>query len=851
MTSLKFALRQLFKHPGFTAVAVLVLALGIGANSAIFSLIHAFLFRPIVAHQPDRLVGVYSHDRERDHSWRPFSIPNFRDLQDQDGVFDGVFAMVPTHAGFTDGDTTRRVFSLRTSANYFEVMGARPVLGRGFLPDEDVRPAPVVVVSHQWWQRRGASPSIVGESLRINGRDHTIVGVAPKGFSGTTPMFTPEFYFPLGTALLDGGGADNPLLKRDQHGYILVGRLRNGLTIEEANTRLEVVSERLAAAYPEVNEKQLLTVARLPRMAISTNPVNDRAMLKRLAVLLAGLAAAVLFIACLNLANMLLARGVARRKEIAVRLAIGASRIRIVRQLWLEALLLAVLGGAGGLLLAELLTTGMARSIGRLTAIPLIPTAATEPPTLLATFGVCVLTTLLFALGPAVRLVRADVNNDLKLHPGEDAQRGRRGLPGVRNVLVVGQVALSLALLVTAGLFGRSAFNAMQFNPGFNLDRGVFAELDPGLIGYDETRTRQIYAELLERLRQQPGVEAVSLAATIPLGEMTLGEGVQVGGAPFPAPVEAATTAEGMSIGAGLNVIGPDYFRTMGIPVQQGREFVDAEMQPGAGSRVAVINTTLAKQLWPDGEAIGRRIQIGSGGGTPVGGTIVAGGEERPAALQLEVVGVVPPQSYDLEESAPGPMLFLPHGQRYFAGMMVHVRARPGAGLEPLMATTREIIRNLDPLVPVLKMQTLEHHMDTNIQTWVRRMGALLFGALGGTALLLAMLGVYGVKAYAVSRRTREIGIRIAMGSSTGGVLKLFLRDGMKLTGTGLVIGLVLAIGVSMALAKGRFLYGVSGVDPLVIALASTSLALASLAACWIPARRVARIDPMKALRTE
>jgi predicted permease len=425
----------------------------------------------------------------------------------------------------------------------------------------------------------------------------------------------------------------------------------------------------------------------------------------------------------------------------------------------------------------------------------------------------------------------------LKAHPGEDSRGAGRGFFFVRNGLVVGQVALSLALLVAAGLIGRSAYNAMHFDPGFNLDAGILAELDAGLVGYSEEQTRQRYAELVGRIEQLPGVESVSLAATIPLGEIRLGEGVQLAGVPFPAPPNATSPAEGQSIGAGLNVVGADYFKTLGIPLMRGREFTKSEMQTGPGSRVAVINSVLARQLWPEGDAVGRQLQIG------------AGGEQQPTTTVLEIVGVVPPQKYELFEGDASPMLYLPYGQRFFGAMMLHVRAQPTARLDALLNETKATIQQLDARLPVLKAQTLQFHMGTNVQTWVMRAGAYLFGALGMTALLLAMLGVYGVKAYAVARRTREIGIRMALGSSTQNVLTLFLRDGVKLTVIGLLIGGVLAVGV--ATGMGSMLYEVNRFDPFVLIAAATCLALASLAACWIPARRAARIDPMKALRTE
>lgn len=852
MNQLKYAFRQLRMNRGFTAIAIMVLALGIGANSAIYSLINTFLFKPIVAKQPERLVGIYSHDTERPGSWRPFSIPNFRDLQKQNDVFEDIFAMIPSQPGVTEGESTRRVFAITASANYFDVFGVRPFLGRAFLPEEGTEPSASVVVSHRWWRNHGSDPNIVNQTIRINGRVHTIVGVAAPGFSGTTPMFAPELFFPLGHTLLGITDGSNPLLQREENNYLLVGRLKEGVDLAAADAHLQVTSAQLAAAYPDANKNQLISVARLPRMAISTNPVDDRAMLRRMGMLIVGLATAVLFIACLNLANMLLSRGIARRREIAVRIAVGASRGQLIRQLLLEAFLLALGGGVVALLLSNALTGQLSRSLQKITSMPIFIDGALAWPVLLMTFGACVLASLFFALGPAIRLTRNDVNHDLKVNAGENSHATGRGFSLVRNTLVVGQVALSLALLVAAGLFGRSAFNAMHFNPGFDLDHGLLAEIDAGLIGYDDQKARQRYDEILDRVNHLPGVESASLAATVPLGEMSLGEGAQLAGAPFPSPPDAKTMADGMTIGATMNAIGPRYFQTLGLPLLSGREFAPSEMTTNAPPQVAIINTLLAQRIWPDikpNEAVGRRIQIGAGGGGPGGAGVVLDGKRTPQAKVLEIVGVAAPQKNNLFERELQPMLYLPLGERFFSALMLHVRAHSTASLSPLLKDVRTTIHTIDPNLPVLKTQTLESHVELNVQTWMMRAGAFLFGSLGGTALLLAVLGVYGVKAYSVARCTREIGIRMALGSTTRGVLLLFLREGLKLSLMGLALGGALAAVVAMAM--GRMLYEVSPFDPLVMTIAPLSLLLASLTATWIPARRAARVNPMTALRSE
>jgi predicted permease len=844
---LRYGVRMMIKNPGFTAVAVLTLAFGIGANTAIFSLIDVLLLKPISGREPERLVGVYSRDTTRVDHYRVFSYPNYADLRVQREVFDDVLANTLTSVGVTEGDTTRRRIVLKISSNYFSVFGVQLAQGRPFTAQEETQPAPVVIVSHGWWRQHGASPDIIGQSIRVNGRPLTVVGVAPRGFTGQGAFLPTDLFLPLSFDQLGAGSAGNLLQDRKRRDMLLVGRLKQGLTLEEANARLQMVSAQLADAYPDANRDQLVTVSQLPRMAVSGAPRNDRVQLATMGALTLSMSGFVLLIACLNLANLQMARGATRRKEFAVRLALGARGRRLVRQLLTEGLLLASLGGVAGIVLAALATDWLITSMFRLLPFSFDFDPWPDVRVLGATLGFSMLATLFFALGPALKSVRLDVNTELKEGGGETVPSPRRKLLATRNLLVIGQVALSLCLLVAAGLTGRSALHAIRIDPGFDLDGGFFLQVDGGVAGYNETEVRQLHQRLMERVGSLPGVEAASMALTPPFGELVWGQRIQPGGAPFPPPPDAATPASGKAIPANYNVIGPDYFRTLGVTLQQGREFRSTEFASADAPRVAVINSMLAEKLWPGEAPLGRTIQLAGGSAADNPGT---GGyaplEARPNQT-FEVVGVVPPFKVELLRRGDHPMVFVPYGQHYSAKMNLHVRAAQGANVSALIREVREEARRLDPALLMLEAKSLRFHLETSIAARFLRMGAMSFATFGGVGLLLSLIGVYGVGSYMVARRTREIGVRMALGADRRAVLRLFLREGVILTSVGLVLGLALAALVARMM-RG-ILFDVSPFDPLVFGMASALLAGAELIACWLPARRATRVDPMEALR--
>ena len=538
MRDARLGARMFRKNVGFTCAAVAVLALGIGANAAIFSLVNAFLFKPLVMQAPSALVGVYSRDT-RKSEYRAFSYADYTELRGdaQRGTDGAVFSSLMAHnlamVGLADGGgDTRRVFADMVSSNYFATFGVGLSQGRSFTAEEE-RPGagvPVAIVSYSYWKKNGADAQALGKTLQINGRIYTVVGVTPRGFTGTTAMISPELYLPLGvyeSVVNDFDGRGRALSARDNHALLLVGRLRPRMTQKTADAALETEAAQLASAYPAEDKDQTFIVRPLSRMEISTDPGNDSELVLPTTLLLA-VAGIVLLIASLNVANMMLARGTTRRREVAIRLALGGSRGDILRQLMVEGLLLALAGGAAGLLLAFWSTGALVRSLAHLMPLDIVYSAGPDVRVLAATIGFCVLSTILFGLGPAWNLSRRSLVGDIKVGDHSDFQTGRlRGIFSRRNLLVMGQIALSLVLLSAAGLFVRSAVHAARLEPGFRVNDEIVAEVDASLAGYNEARGREVYRAIEERLRATPGVESVSLAATVPFGMLSLGKKVQ------------------------------------------------------------------------------------------------------------------------------------------------------------------------------------------------------------------------------------------------------------------------------------------------------------------------------------
>ena len=841
----RYGVRVLLSKPGFTAAAVLVLALGIGANSAVFSLINAFLLKPLQVEKPEELAGLYSRDTKHPDIYRAFSYPNYVDIRDNHQVFISLAALNMAMVGIQEGDATRRSFAGVVSSNYFSMLGVTLLKGRPFLAEEEKPGGELtVIVTYPFWKKKGADPALVGKQVRINGRLFTVAGITPQGFTGTMALVSPEVFVPLGSysvVMNDFEGHVKPLAARDNNSLIVVGRLKPGVTLQAADAMLAVIASQMEKAYPAENKDQTLVARRPSRLSLSTNPTVDVG-LQMPAIMLLSLASVVLLIASLNLANMMMAKGAARRKEIAIRLAIGGGRRRIVGQLVTEGMILAILGGCAGLFIASWSTTLLIGSLAGLAPVQIIFDSAPDARVLAVTLMFCVLSTLVFSLFPAWKLSKPDVWVDLKENTGEDTAGRSRRLFSRGNMLVMAQLSLSLMMLTAAGLFVHSAVRASGIQPGFALDNQVLAEVDASLINIDQAQGSQLYATLKDRLRQVPGVRSVAIAATVPFGMVHLGKNIK--------PADATTSKERPALDARYNIVSEDYFQTLDIPLLRGRSFAASESTAGSKSNVAIIDKLAAEKLWPGGDAVGKHIRIDSGA---LGGHAEASGsgEVPKQAPDLEVVGVVANIRENILGGKAEPHLYLPFGQEYQADVQLHLKVAAG-GAEAqsrMLETIRREIRATDERLPLLSLKTMRGHLESGIDIWVVRTGAHVLEIFGSVALFLAVIGLYAVNAYTVARRTREIGIRMALGADASSTLAMILREGIKVTAVGAVVGLVLSIGLGQLLAG--FLYDIRGFDPVVLGAAPVVLALVALVACYLPARRAARVDPMIALRYE
>jgi len=859
ISDLRYALRMLLKSPGFSSIAILTLALGIGVNAAIFSLVHALLFQVPAYARPKQIAQIFSQNAKDPKLFRGFSYPTYRDIREQNTVFADVLAHNLAMIGMGEKADSRRAFADLVSANYFSVLGVSPVAGRAFLPAEETPGSGkhVAIVSYSYWQKHGGDPGLLGSSIQINGRPYTIVGILPQGFTGTMHIFSPEVWLPLGVydQVANNFQSENhfSLGERGGQQLLLLGRLKAGFTAATARPALQGLAANLEKAFPIEQKDQTFIATPLSRFGTSTSPDHDGPV-RMLGTLLLSMAAVVLLVACLNLANMLLARGTARRKEFALRLALGAHRRRVVRQLLTESLVLALLGGALGLLLALWSSDLLVASLGAMLPVDLVWLGGPNPAVLAATFGFCVFGTLGFGLGPALKLSKAGVMTDLKEHAAEDpVSRHWKFLP--RNPLVVAQIAFSLALLTAAALFVRGALKAASADTGLKTDRTFLLELDSALSGYDQTRGRDLYRVLQERLAALPDVEHASISATIPFGMVSLDKRVRRDG-PEPAPgAPPATAAEGLDFSATWNSVSADYFATVGLPLLRGRAFTAAEARLGGGPAVAIIDTVLAKKLWPDGNALGQRIQFASSAAERAKERAAATGNDESGAIKpgesIEIAGIVPATRHGLFESDPSGAIYLPFARGFQSNIFFVIKFNSMSQSNEVATADllRRTVRGVDPALVVLSLKTFNQHLESNVQLWLVRAGAALFSIFGGLALGLSVVGVYGVKAYAVARRTREIGIRMALGARPGAVQWMFLREGFVMLGAGLAIGILLAVGIGKVVSG--LLYEVGALDPVAFTIAPLLLAVAALLATWFPARRAARVDPMVALRAE
>jgi len=834
---LRYSVRLLLKAPGFTLTAIGVLTLGIGVNAGIFGLINGMLLRPLPgATAEGELVGVYSHARHTERGYRGFSFPDFDDLRSAGGPFLHLAAHNAALVGIFEGNTTRQGFVDIISTDYFEALGVRPQLGRVFSTEEERPGSQIrsVIVSYLYWQRTGFDKDILSRAVRINGQDYGIVGVSPKGFGGTTSILGAEFFLPLGAHDDLENDFDSrehrKLADRQTYALVVIGRLKAGVTLEQANQQLAAIGAAQERAFPVENkDRELIVQGPLGRMGISTAPTKDSELFLPM-TLLQGLAGAVLLIACLNLANMMLASGASRQKEIAIRFAVGASRAQVIRQLLMQGLLLSLAGGAAGLVLATWSMQLLVSSVVAVLPIALMLDATPDFRVAGATLIFCTIATMGFGLWPALKLSRTDVSSTLKDQAGEVSGRIGRRIT-VRGALITTQLALSLALLIVSGLFVRGAAAGASADPGFRLEPLVLAELDPRLAGYDEARARELHRAMLERLRATPGVDAVATASILPFGDVTVGSSVQREG---PRLKREDPDAKGKLADALQYVVSADYFRALGLTMLRGREFTAAEETGRTGSRPVVIDAALSEKLFPGEDPIGHMLQFGANSGDP-------------SSQPMEIVGVAPTVRHDLFEREAEPHIYLSSGATNVTTLFTYVRSAAPSATEALTTAVRNQLAAVDPDVPILSVRSFAERHNRSATMWALRFAARLFLALGAAAAFVAIVGLYGINAYVVSRRTREFGVRMAVGASPADVLRLVVREATSTMVAGLLIGL----GLGMLLGKGlsALIYGVSPFDPVSLGGAVAVLATASLVAAFVPARRAARVSPMAALR--
>jgi len=809
MQDVRYGFRRLRTSPGFTLVAVLSLALGIGANTAIFSLVDTVLLRPLAVARPDRLVELYGTL----HGGADYTIQsylNFKDYRERNRTLSGVTAYRFAPMSLSHDGNNQRVWGYLVSGDYFDVLGVSPVMGRFFVPEEDRVPGEraVAVISYDCWRKLfNSDPSVVGRDVMLNGMKFNVIGVAPKGFAGTEVAYAPEMFVPLMMSPQIEPGSEWLNARRDDNLFV-VGRLRDGVTREQAQADLQAITLQLAGEHPDEDAGRGL---RLGSPGLFIPSIRDSVF--GFTGVMVAVVALVLLLACVNLANLLLARATERRKELAVRLALGASRARIVRQLVTEGVMLALAGGAAGLLLAAWVND-LVTSIRLPTDIAIVFDLRIDWRVLAFTVAVSLLTGVVFSLLPAFQSSRPELVPALK----DAGTMGGFRRSRLRNVLVVLQVALSLVLLAGAGLIVRGLQSAQRMRPGFNPANAVALSFDVGLQGYDEGRGREFQRQVLERARETTGVRSAALVYNLPLSLNYNNSTIYVEG-------QAPSSSSDLPL-AIPNYVMPDYFRTMEIPLR-GRDFAEQDSKPE--SRVAVVNETFARKFFGTEDAIGRRFNFGG-----------------PSGPFWTVIGVAADGKYESLGEDPKPAFFRPLLRDYNTSVTLVARSS-GGDPQSLIATLRREVQQLDPALPLYEVKTLEEHMA--VPLFPARAAAIMLGSFGVLALLLAAVGIYGVMSYAVAGRTREIGVRMALGAARRDVLTLIVRQGMTLALVGLGIGLVVSLAAARLLTG--LLYGVSPGDPLTFAAVVLLLSLVALVACYVPARRATKVDPMVALRYE
>jgi putative ABC transport system permease protein len=806
---LRFGLRMLPRSPGFSILAILCLTLGIGANAAVFSWIEGILFRPypLVAHQ-ERLVALAGTARGEAGA-TAISWPDFLDLQKRCTLIDSfiVTKIMGTTLGL--GDRAERTIGSIVSANYFDAIGVRPILGRGFAPGEDVgsNAHPVTVIGYQLWQSRfKGDPGIIGKPQRLNGIEHTIVGVAPVGFLGTFVGWGMQFWVPASMEETFEGGAYK-LEDRGARWIEAYARLKPGVTLEQAQQEMSAVATRLESDFPATNRGRGIKLWPLWQTPFN----NAGTLLPTLGVMLA-VVVFVLLIACANVGNLLLVRAFARRHEMTVRVAVGANRGRLLQQLLTEGLILSAVAGTGGLLFAHWCRHALVLLFPARGGVAMTLPGEMDWRVLALSAGVCLISTVLLGLVPAIQTGKIDLAGALKSEMS-GVVGGGHGKSWLRSSLVVLQVSLSFLLLVGAGLVMQSLDRIRNLNPGFSTRGVLVTAVDLRGAGYDTQRAKTFDDELIERVKALPGVDSAALARGTPLSYGNLpSTTIAVDGYQNPPEEQPAVQ---------YNQVGPGYFATMGIALLSGREFTRGDNETAA--LVAVVNDIMAAQYWRGGDAVGKRLQV--------------------KGQWLQVVGVAKVSKYESVRENPKPFFYVPLRQDFSVGSALNIRTRMPA--ETIATELAREVHALDANLAPYEVISLQEQMDRS--TSPQRVAVTLLAILGGLALFLATVGLYAVMSYTISQRTREFGLRMALGASAPTLLRQVMSHGLGLTGVGVLLGTATALGTTRLL--GNLLFRVSPRDPLAFGSALLVMTLASMVACFLPASRAARTDPGRALR--
>jgi putative ABC transport system permease protein len=824
LQDIRYALRSMRKSPGFTAVAIITLALGIGANTAIFTVVNTVFFNPIPVEKPERLVNLFTIDpgvSARNFTFLPISLPNGQDIAREVDAFSGV--AISTFTGgvgvsMTIDGQPGRFAADAVTANYFDVLGVPAVKGRTFRPEEDREgSAPVVVLNYGFWQRKfGANPNVIGQNVLLNGQGFTIIGVAPRGFEGPTALGGPDMWVTMSMHDQVFSGLLKTLFRERRALFFAgVARLKDGVRLEQASQQLKVLGSNLEQAFPAANKGRSFVA--IPLLQSGINP-NVRDALTFAGAMLMTVVGLVLLIACANIANLLLSRAAGRKREISIRLALGASRSRIMAQLLTESLVLAIAGGGLGLALAV---------VGRNLLWKFRPpffantnlTLALDHRVLLFNLGIALLTGVFFGLAPALQSSRPDLVSELKERTGAEASASRHF--GLGNVFVMFQVVLSLVALIGAGVFLMSLRNAQQIDPGFETHNLGMISFDVGSLNYEASRVKEFQRRVLEVVQSTPGVQEVTLSSSVPLVNGGFGRSV------FPEGSDPVLHRNGMF--GQVDSISPDYLETMRIPVLKGHGF-DSSVREDS-PKVAVLNETAAQRFFPNQDAIGRRFKF-------------FGADEW-----IQVIGVARDSKYNTVGEDPTPYMYLSLLQ--YPSPAATVFFRTGPETRSVLSTLRGRVQELDANLPLTNVWPIGEVFAQAL--WAPAFAASLLGIFALIALVLCSVGIYGVVSYSVGQRVREMGVRLALGAQPRDVLFMVLRQSGLTVGIGLAIGLALAFTLALVFSRvlGNLLYGVNANEPVAFLGIAVLLALVGLLASYIPARRAAKVDPMVALHYE